>query len=202
MSFFTGAKRAAKFTFVSMPSSLLGINQLKMGNQHISDLWRSLSYPACPECNAGLLHLHAETETTKNSEALYLWECHNEKCKFTILAPADMMKVRKKATEWSAARTRQRLEFLGDPERYKLIKGHRIESRFWFTCAATLAAWLIFLIASGAPLGACATSLSFGFSASVLGITKSYRAWQVETGNIFLPQSLFWHFFKNERWVR
>ena len=92
--------------------------------------------------------------------------------------------------------------FLGDPERYKLIRGHSIESRFWFTCASALAAWLIYLIASGAPLGACATSLSFGFSASVLGVTKSYRAWQVETGNIFLPQSLFWHFFKNERWVR
>lgn len=200
MSLFTGAKRAAKFTFVSMPSSLLGITQLKMGNQHISDLWRSLSYPACPECNAGVLHRHAEA--TQNSEALYTWACRNKDCDFTILAPANVNEVRKIAAEWSAARTRQRLAFLGDPERYKLIRGHSIESRFWFTCAVALAAWLIYLIASGAPLGACATSLSFGFSASVLGVTKSYRAWQVETGNIFLPQSLFWHFFKNERWVR
>lgn len=200
MSFFSGAKRAAQFTFVSMPSSILGINQLKMGNQHIADLWRSLSYPACPECNAGVLHRHADA--TQNSDALYPWECRNKDCDFTILAPADVNEVRKIAAEWSAARTRQRLEFLGDPERYKLIRGHSIESRFWFTCSLALAAWLIYLIAAGAPLGACATSLSFGFSASVLGVTKSYRAWQIETGNIFLPQSLFWHFFKNERWVR
>jgi hypothetical protein len=200
MSFFSGAKRAAKFTFVSMPSSLLGINQLKMGNQHISDLWRSLSYPACPECNAGVLHRHAEA--TQNSEALYSWECGNQDCDFTILAPYNLTEVRKIAAEWSAARTRQRLEFLGDPERYKLIRGHSIESRFWFACASVLAAWLIYLIAAGAPLGACASALSFCFSATVLGVTKSYRAWQVETGNIFLPQSLFFHFFKNERWVR
>ena len=139
MSFFTGAKRAAKFTFVSMPSSLLGINQLKMGNQHISDLWRSLSYPACPECNAGVLHRHAEA--TQNSDALYPWECRNKDCYFTILAPADVNEVRKIAAEWSAARTRQRLAFLGDPERYKLIRGHSIESRFWFACASVLAAY-------------------------------------------------------------
>ena len=200
MGFWNSGKKAARFSFISMPLSILGINQLKMGNQHISDLWRSLSYPACTECNAGVLHRHAEA--TQNSDALYPWECLNKDCDFTILAPADVNEVRKIAAEWSAARTRQRLEFLGDPERYKLIRGHSIESRFWFTCASALAAWLIYLIASGAPLGACATSLSFGFSASVLGVTKSYRAWQVETGNIFLPQSLFWHFFKNERWVR
>ncbi|MDH6160336.1 hypothetical protein [Janthinobacterium sp. CG_23.4] len=200
MSFFSGAKRAAQFTFVSMPSSILGINQLKMGNQHIADLWRSLSYPPCPECNAGVLHRHAEA--TQNSEALYPWVCRNKDCDFTILAPADVNEVRKIALDWSAARTRQRLSFLDDPERYKLIRGHSIESRFWFVCASVLTAWLIYLIAAGTPLGACASALSFGFSACVLGVTKSYRAWQVETGNIFLPQSLFWHFFKNERWVR
>jgi hypothetical protein len=200
MSIVNGAKRAAKFTFVSMPMSVLGINQLKMGNQHIVALWRSLSYPACPECNAGVLHRHAEA--THDNEALYPWVCRNKDCDFSILAPANVTEVRKIALDWSAARTRQRLEFLGDPERYKLIRGHSIESRFWFACASVLAAWLIYLIAAGAPLGACASALSFGFSASVLGVTKSYRAWQVETGNIFLPTSLFWHFMKNERWVR
>ncbi|MES2354033.1 MAG: hypothetical protein V4568_06425 [Pseudomonadota bacterium] len=200
MSILQGAKRAAKFSFWSMPLSMLGYGQLKAGNQHIRDLWRSLSAPACPECCKGVLHRHAES--TSDSEALYPWECSNVECGFSIFASVDVNSVREIARARSAERTRQRLAFIDDPARNKLIRGHSLESRFWYACASFLAAWFIYLIASGAPFGACVTSLSFAFATTILAITKSYRAWQVETGSIFLPESPFWFWLKYERWVR
>lgn len=200
MSILKGAKRAAKFTFWSMPLSMFGYGQLKAGNQHIRDLWHSLSDPACPECCKGILHRHADP--TPDSDALYPWECSNSGCGFAIFAPADVHSVREIARARSAERTRQRLAFIDDPARHKLIRGHSIESRFWYACASLLVAWFIYLIASGAPLGTCLSSLSFAFAAVVLAITKSYRAWQVETGSIFLAESPFWFWFKHERWVR
>ena len=41
MKIVDGAKRAAKFTFVEMPLSILGWRQIKANNGYISDLWRS-----------------------------------------------------------------------------------------------------------------------------------------------------------------
>ena len=41
MGLFDSGKKAAKFAFITMPMAALGVNQLRMGNQHIKSLWRS-----------------------------------------------------------------------------------------------------------------------------------------------------------------
>ncbi len=45
MNLKNGAKRAAKFTFVDMPLSILGWRQIKANNGYIRDLWRTLRNP-------------------------------------------------------------------------------------------------------------------------------------------------------------
>lgn len=199
MNFFSGAKRAAKFTFVSMPASMFGINHLKMGNQQIRDLYRSLSAPTCPECQRGGLHRQSDAE--KNSAALYPWECSNKDCDFSILGPADVNSIRKIVIARSAERGRHRLAFLDDPERVRLIRSHLWSARFLWACAAVLVAGFIYMIASGATIILSLNWLAFGFMTSVFALKRSYRAWQVETGAIF-EEGAFLRFFKYGKWVR
>jgi hypothetical protein len=48
MSILSGAKKAAKFTFVSMPLSILGWGQLKQNHGFIRDLWHTPAESSMP----------------------------------------------------------------------------------------------------------------------------------------------------------
>lgn len=199
MRIFNSIGKAAKFTFVSMPLSILGVNHLKMGNEQIRDLYRSLNAPACPECQRGGLHRHADEE--KDGDTLYAWQCSNKDCDFSILGPADVNAVRQIATARSAERGRQRLAFLDDPERGRLIRAHLRSSRFLWACAAVLIAGFIYMLASGASVMLSLNWLAFGIMTSVFALKRSYRAWQVETGTIFV-EGAFFRFVQHGKWVR
>lgn len=198
MNLKNGAKRAAKFTFVEMPLSILGWRQLRANNGYIRDLWRTLRHPQCPECGRGVMHLPANAQP--DEKALYPWEC-SAKCGFGVLAPQDPAEIRHIVQARSETRGKQRLAFLEDQERSKLIRSHLLKSRgYWIVVALVflMAAWQL---AIGAPVMVVLSVLSMCLPFSVHAIRWSYRAWQVRSGTLFV-EGAFGRYVRDMLWVR
>ncbi|EIZ1065157.1 hypothetical protein MOR08_004456 [Salmonella enterica] len=198
MSILNGAKKAAKFTFVSMPLSILGWGQLKRNHGFIRDLWHTLRNPQCPECGRGVMHLPANAQP--DEKALYPWEC-SAKCGFGVLAPQDPAEIRHIVQARSETRGKQRLAFLGDPERDKLIASHLRKSRAYWAFGAFAFLMAVWQLAAGAPLMVVLSALSLCLPFSILAIRWSYRAWQVRSGTLFV-EGAFGRYVRDMLWVR
>jgi hypothetical protein len=198
MNLKNGAKRAAKFTFVDMPLSILGWRQLKANNGYIRDLWRTLRNPQCPECGRGVMHLPADAQP--DEKALYPWEC-SAKCGFGVLAPQDPAEIRHIVQARSETRGKQRLAFLGDPERDKLITSHLRKSRAYWVVVALVFLMAAWQLAIGAPMMVVLSVLSMCLPFSIHAIRWSYRAWQVRSGTLFV-EGAFGRYVRDMLWVR
>jgi uncharacterized membrane protein len=203
MSILGKGKKVAKFTFVSMPLSFLGINQLKMGNQQITDLWRSISSPVCPECDKGVLIIQRnespiiDQQQNDSPRHLYPWVCNS--CGFSFLEEDETDKVRKDAVLYRNERVKVDLTELEYNERNQIARRHQIHSRVFFIASLLTAIGFIYMLASGAPLLLAMNWFTIAFAVWVFGMKKSYRSWQVKTGHIFIEGAfLFW--FKHEQW--
>lgn len=198
MKIFSSAKRAARFTFVSMPLSILGWRQLRSNSSYIRDLWRTLRYPRCPECQRGVMHLPADAEP--DDKALYPWTC-SAGCGFGVLAPENPAEIRRIVEARNEVRGKQRLAFLDDPERGKLIRSHLRKSRGYWVMVALVFGLALWQIAAGAPFMVALSVLTLCLPFSVHAVRWSYRAWQVETGTLFEPGA-FQRYVCSMRWVR
>lgn len=198
MNLKNGAKRAAKFTFVDMPLSILGWRQLKANNGYIRDLWRTLRNPQCPECGRGVMHLPADAQP--DEKALYPWEC-SAKCGFGVLAPQDPAEIRHIVQARSETRGKQRLAFLGDPERDKLITSHLRKSRAYWVVVALVFLMAAWQLAIGAPMMVVLSVLSMCLPFSIHAIRWSYRAWQVRSGTLFV-EGAFGRYVRDMLWIR
>ena len=198
MNLKNGAKRAARFTFVDMPLSMLGWRQLKANNGYIRDLWRTLRHPQCPECGRGVMHLPADAQP--DEQALYGWEC-SAKCGFGVLASQDPAEIRHIVQARSETRGKQRLAFLGDPERDKLITSHLRKSRAYWVVVALVFLMAAWQLAIGAPMMVVLSVLCMCLPFSVHAIRWSYRAWQVRSGTLFV-EGAFGRYVRDMLWVR
>ncbi|BDO10843.1 hypothetical protein KAM353_29820 [Aeromonas caviae] len=98
-------------------------------------------------------------------------------------------------------RGKQRLAFLEDKERSKLIRSHLLKSRgYWIVVALVflMAAWQL---AVGAPLMIVLSVLSMCLPFSIHAIRWSYRAWQVRSGTLFV-EGAFGRYVRDMLWVR
>ncbi len=198
MKIINGAKRAARFTFVDMPLSMLGWRQLKANNGYIRDLWRTLRHPQCPECGRGVMHLPADAQP--DEKALYPWEC-SAHCGFRVFAPHDPQEIARIVQARSETRGKQRLAFLGDPERDKLITSHLRKSRAYWVVVALVFLMAAWQLAVGAPLMIVLSVLSMCLPFSIHAIRWSYRAWQVRSGTLFV-EGAFGRYVRDMLWVR
>jgi len=199
------SKKAAKFAFVSMPMSIFGINQLKMGNRQILDLWKSLSNPVCPECDKGVLVMQGDEgqvidqqQDGTTTRHLHPWVCNN--CGFTFLEEGDVAKIRESAARYRNERVKAELADMEYAEREKIARGHRLHSRAFFVASTLAAIGFIYMLAAGASLLLALNWLTIAFALWVFGMKKSYRSWQAKTGNLFVDGA-FWFWFKHEKWL-
>lgn len=203
MGILKAGKKAAKIAFVSMPLSILGINQLKMGIQQISDLWKSLSNPVCPECDNGVLVMQdggqvVDQQQDGTTRHLQPWVCN--RCGFALLEESDVTKVRKIAARYRNERVKAVFTDMEYAEREKIAHGHRLHSRAFFLASALVAIGFVYMLASGAALLLALNWLSIAFAMWVFGMKMSYRSWQAKTGQLFVDGA-FWYWFKNEKWL-
>lgn len=203
MSLLKKGKKVGKFAFVDMPLSLIGVNALKMGNKQIADLWKSLSYPVCPHCDKGVLQCQYDEQvldqlTDGTTRQLSPWMCNN--CGFAFLAENDLNAVRKSAVRYRNERVKCQLTEMELAEREGIAKGHRLQSRAFFISSMLSVVGFIYMLASGAAFLLALNWLSIAFALWVFAMKKSYRAWQVTTGQLFVAGA-FWFWFKHEKWL-
>lgn len=207
MGLFSAGKKVAKFTFISMPLSILGFNQLRMGNQQIKALWRSNFNPSCPECNSGILVKSEEGETVVDqpkgvdqSRILHPWTCSNESCRFAFLEEDDLKKVKDAARRYRNESVKASLTDMQYEEIERISKSHRMHSRAFFVACFIAAAGAFYMAATGSGILLALNWLSISFALWVFAMKKSYRSWQVKTGQLFV-EGAFWFWFQTEKWI-
>lgn len=186
---------------------VLGGAQLRMGNQYISDLWHTINGVVCPACKSGTLVCKRDAENAvvstdegkEKKEILYPWVC--TKCDFALLEIANTRTAKQTVRELLR---KDAIEQLGEMEvKARRRRAHHfiVRSRIFFVFGFGALGYCLYEFATGGSLLFAAYLLSFGTASTMVGLKSSYRAWQVETGTIFVEGS-FVNWLKHERWFR
>lgn len=184
-----------------MPASIFGWQLNKRLFGWLRFYWtRSLS-PSCPECDRGVLTSVNDSEAVHDQasgQTLVHWGCAD--CGFAMLAPLDTGKVRDASARRRSERARAAFGELELRERTLLAQRMRAGSRAFFAASCVVLAGGFYHLASGSAVLVVANWLSVGTMFWVLGMKRSYRAWQVLTGTVFV-EGAFWHWLKHEKWL-
>lgn len=197
-------KKAAKFTFWTIPQRVLGVEHLRQGNEQLKALWQSLRYPVCPDCDQGVLVMKPESKVLDQgpdgtTRPVYEWACTHCDCHFQ--GGSNVAQVRAAAIEFRNQRVRDAFASKLDiGTRQAIERAHTWHSRAFFVASALTAAGFIYMLASGTVILLVVNWLAITLALWIFGMKKSYRAWQVRTGNVFVRGAL-WTWFKHEKWL-
>ena len=200
MGIWSTSKKTAKF-FVSMPLSILGVGQIKAGNKNISDMWKSLANPVCPECGKGVLVMQNEQQNHAGQhfeKPLYPWVCN--RCPFSFLGEAKASKVSESTTRYRNERVKAVFLDMDHTELERIARGHCLHSRVFFLASVLTMIGFFYMLVWGSGAMLAANWFSIAFALWVFGMKRSYRSWQVRTGHLFF-EGAFWFWFKHEKWL-
>jgi hypothetical protein len=186
--------------FVTIPFSVVGIFQLKTGNQIIKQLWQSLYYPKCPECLKGILfpenHFDEQfLNKLKNDDPC---QFHCSHCNFILNST-------KKNINFDTYKLRvtKNINILNDPliqkQKEFSIKSHKYTSRIFYTTSFISIAYGMFQIAFGGSLLHIINIMAISLPFFIAGLVRSYRAWQIKSNTLYVKGS-FLHWLKYEKW--
>ncbi|HMY90761.1 MAG TPA: hypothetical protein PLM85_08935 [Nitrosomonas sp.] len=207
MSIFGSTKKAAMFATVKVPLAIIGWKTIAANNEYIVNSFKALNAPTCPECLRGGMHCKTpEFEVRdevdgKQLNTIYPWHCSNLACGYELFAPKDPTAAKALIAKQMAARGRERLAEFGKDDIAKLIGQHKLKSRLLWLAGIALFAMFVYRLADGQRIDLCIGNLCIGFVAALYGLIGSYRAWQLETGTIFI-EGAFKRFVINENWIR
>ena len=205
MSIFKPARKAAKFAFVAVPAGIFGWQLNKRLFFWLRSLWSRSVNPACPSCDGGVLYSQASVDPVLEHDAhsasprqLYPWVCNH--CGWAVLESLDAKRVREVVARARAERAMAAFPLIEMAEREAISKKHRVGSRIFFGVAALTFANGVYMLASGMSVFLVLNWMSFSFMFWVLGMKRSYRAWQVTSGHLFEEGALkYW--LKHEKWL-
>lgn len=203
MGFKDGAKRAARVAFVSVPAGMLGTNWLRAGNQFIGSLWKSLTYPGCPECDGGVLVPYPQNEVLDqqpngSTRRLIPWVC--QQCQFELFADHNLKAAARLAQRARNLRVRDALSSMERAAREDIARGHVWHSRAYFAASGLTLAGAMYMLAVGAWWFTVVQWLLIATTLWIFGMKKSYRAWQARTGTVFEAGSVR-RWFRDEKWL-
>ncbi len=207
MRIFGGAKKAAMFTTVKMPLAILGWGTFADNNKYIVSSIKALNAPTCPECLRGGMHCQVLEFEVRNSvdderlNTLYPWHCSNRHCNYELFAPKDAKSAKEVITRQMYVKGQERLAEVDEDQLAKFKIHHKLKSRFFWCLGIVLLSLFIYRVASGARIDMCIGVLVIGLLSSLQALKSSYRAWQLETGTLFV-EGAFRRFVLNENWIR
>lgn len=200
MGFFGKAKGAAKFVFVKIPAGIFGVNTLRQNHETIRALYESLRNPTCPKCSGGVLAIDPnQIQEGDNPNLKYTWVCNQ--CDFMILGSADKNSIIPALTQIRQEQSLSLFDGLLPNERLKFVKAHTLHSRIFFTAAFAFFAGFCWMLLSGNGLLLSINWMALATCMFIFGLKKSYRAWQVENGVLYV-KGAFKSWFNNEKWFR
>lgn len=200
MSFFGKAKGAAKFVFVKIPAGILGVGTLRQNNQTIKALYETLHNPVCPMCSGGVLTIQAGQEGEgENPNLNYTWACN--RCDFMILGTRDKRSITPMLTKMRQEQSLEMFDGLGFDERERFVRAHTLHSRIFFGASLAFFLGFCWMLWEGSGLMLSINWFVLALCMFVFGLKKSYRAWQVENGVLYV-KGAFKSWFANEKWLR
>lgn len=200
MSFWGTTKNAAKFVFVKIPAGVLGTSTLRQNNETIRQLYETLRNPVCPMCSGGVVTLQgADAGEAPNPQLKYTWAC--SQCDFMILGGHDKRSIIPTLATMRQERSLSHFDGLGDHERAKLLQAHTLHSRIFFIAALLIFLGFGWMLVLGSGLLLSFNWFTLSLCLFIFGLKKSYRAWQVENGVLYV-KGAFKTWFNNERWIR
>jgi hypothetical protein len=197
MTIFKTAKKAAKFTFVSMPLSIFGWRNISSNHQHLKDLVNTMRNPHCPMCDKGVMFVHKDAEPDEN--ALYPWTCSGG-CGFGVFIQRDQDSINKVLLPLITKKGRTQLNGMSEEEQAGLIKSHTRQSRMFWVLAVLCPLIALYSFVTGSVALTCISILSMTLPFSILAIKWSYRAWQVRTGTLYV-EGAFKQFVTRGLWI-
>lgn len=184
---------------VKVPLKVLNVGSLSDSQQFMRDSIRGVTSPICVMCNSGIL-MHRKDQLPVNGQVL--WFCSNDTaCSFTVWAASSnkdifMSDVRQKINTDIHVVGQNRWDDLNDSEKQSLIDGHLSKANMLKWVALFLMALIIFEAVMGYWWALIMMFPVWGLSI-LLSVKWCYRAWQIKTGNVFLPNSMFMDWLKN-----
>ena len=129
---------------------------------------------------------------------LHRWGCNN--CDFALLEEDDVKQVKAHAARYRNERVKAQLTSIERDEIDRIARSHQLHSRAFFIASVIAAAGFIYMLASGAGILIALNWLSIGFALWIFGMKKSYRSWQVSSGQLFV-EGAFWFWFQHQKWI-
>jgi ribosomal protein L37AE/L43A len=194
MGLWDRTKRTAKYVVWGMPTTILGVPVLRASSQQIRDLYRSLTWPVCPECQHGTL-VRIEPDDPKAIDTH--WHCR--KCKSVFIAPADAKEANAFFSSIRHEAAVTQMFAMGNTTRADLMRGHRFRSRWYYGMTAAFLMGFFFNIAVGSGVFSLLNWLILAFVMFIFGLKASYRYWQITTGVVF-EAGAFRRWFWRGRW--
>jgi hypothetical protein len=196
--------RTGRLLFVTIPAGLVSWQLNQQLFTWLRSLWARAVQPACPQCEAGVMKRARSRETvvfpsqSPPSASVSGWVCTS--CGFEVVASS------RRALSSDMARYRQEralsvFQALSGLSRHHLIRRHQRGARILFAVAALTFVWFVHIVVSGVPMRIALTWGAFSVMFAILGLKRSYRAWQVDSGRLFEPGA-FTHWFRHEKWLR
>ena len=186
---------------VKVPLKILNVGSLRDSQQFMRDSIRGVTSPICVMCNSGIL-MHQKDQVPVNGQVL--WFCSNDTaCSFSVWAASSnkdvlMMDVRQKINKDISTVGQNRWTDLSEAEKENLIEGHLSKANMLKWVTLVLGGILIFDLVMQF-WWAFIMMLPVMCLAAVLSVKWCYRAWQIKTGNIFLPESMFMNWLKTAK---
>lgn len=182
-------KSAFKFIFSSVPKGLIGTNQLSQGNSVIKTLLINIKNPVCPNCNKGVL-----LENKKEIDTTYT--CN--KCSYSVVSEKE--EIHHTISKVNREKYKNLPLHDNEGEIKKILMNHIYTSRVFFFLSLMSFLYSCYLIVIHASWMDVLNALSISLIFVVYGMKRSYRAWQVLSGNLFIPGS-FLRWLQNEKWL-
>lgn len=187
------------YWYIKMPSQVLSLGSLSQSQRAINDSFRALSSPICPACSNGIL-MHDIKEIPQDGKVL--WFCSKAPtCGFNMLAPPAaggllMNGINDALQQNIKTLGADRWERLTETEKAELIESHLMKAVLYrnvsFIALLFCFVQAYFSIWFGLILVLMMTALGV-----LLSLKWGYRAWQIKTGNVYLPKSKFVWWLKN-----
>jgi ribosomal protein L37AE/L43A len=199
MSISGKAKGAAKFVFVTIPAGVFGVYTLRNNHQTIKALYESLRNPVCPKCSGGVLSIQGNGSDSDNPNLQYTWACN--RCEFLILGGSDHKSILPAVTSIRQEQSLVQFDGLDTDDRQKYVKTHTFHSRIFFTASVAFFLGFCWMLLNGNGILLSINWFALSTCMFVFGLKKSYRAWQIENGVLYV-QGAFKSWFNNEKWLR
>lgn len=195
-------KSAGRFFFISMPLKIFGWNQLKSGNSIIKSLWSDFHDPVCSRCETGTIS-SVEKKTVNNplenkQKHIHTFAC--SKCGFSIDCTKEELSehiITDRNNKYKVYSS----DLKNQEQLSKTVRNHIVTSRFVYIISLCFLFYSCYLIGSGKPWLMVINYLSITITTCLYAMKRSYRAWQILTNHLFIPNS-FIKWLMNGRWVQ